>query len=330
VAEVAVPAAYGLVLAAIRRNDDQLFQERATTFVDRYPTHPYAPLLLYEATRRAVERRDLDQADAWLGRLLKDPAAAGYVPGALVMVGEAAARERPALARRAWVELLSKSQDPALRTDAWLALAETALAMRDTAETRRALEGYLREAAPGDTRAPRALALLIDAQEALGQRQGAIAAAQAFLQRFPGDALAPAIQLRLGHYLLVDQQWDDAQRVLEAARDAGDATIAAPAHFYLGELLRSRGDHEAAIPAYLGATYLYPDQAPWAARGLQGAIQSYLARQMPREASTLLKRLLSRPGVEADVTTWARDRLARLGPITGEDPSAVLRKGAAR
>jgi tetratricopeptide (TPR) repeat protein len=330
VPEVAVPAMYGLVLVAVRGNDDRVFQERATAFVDRYPAHPYVPGLLYEATRRAVERGDLDRADGWLDRLLKDPAASAYVPGALVMVGEAATRQRPALARKAWTAVLARSQDRPLRTDTWLALAETALAMRDTAEARRALEGYLQEADATDTRAPRALALLIDTQEALNQRPAAIAAARTFLQRFPTDPLAPAIELRLGHHLLVDQQWDEAQGALEAARDTGDPAVAAPAHFYLGELLRSRGDNDGAIAAYLGATYLYPDQTPWAARGLQGAVQGYLARQMPREASTLLKKLLARPGVEPDLTTWARDRLARLGPITGEDPSAVLKKGVAR
>jgi hypothetical protein len=51
---------------------------------------------------------------------------------------------------------------------------------------------------------------------------------------------------------------------------------------------------------------------------------------MPREASILLRKLLSRPGLEPELATWARDRLTRLGPITGEDPSEILRRGATR
>jgi hypothetical protein len=106
--------------------------------------------------------------------------------------------------------------------------------------------------------------------------------------------------------------------------------VAASAHFYLGELHRSRTQYETATTEYLAAAYVYADTMPWATRGLQGAVQSYLARQMPREASILLRKLLSRPGVEPDLAQWARWALAQLGPITGEDPAQVLRKGAAR
>jgi TolA-binding protein len=330
VPEVAIPAAYGLVVAAVRRDDDQAFRERATAFVSRYPTHAYTPMILYEGVRRAIDGRDFDQADVWLSRLLQDAPKSEVVPATLVMVGTGAAAERPQLARRAWTELLAHTQDPGMRAEAWLGLAEAGLAVGDVAAAPRALEAFLQEARPADPRAPRALALLIDAQDSLGRRQQAIGAAEGFLARFPADPLAPAIRLRLGHYLLVEQKWDEAQQALEAARDAGDAAVAAPAQFYLGELLRSRGQHEAAIGAYLGASYLYPDETPWATRGMQGAVQSYLARQMPREASILLRKLLGRPGLEPDLARWARDRLARLGPITGEDPAAVLKKGPAR
>ena len=82
-----------------------------------------------------------------------------------------------------------------------------------------------------------------------------------------------------------------------------------------------------AIAAYLGATYLYPDTS-WAARGLQGAAQSYVARQMPRQAAILLRKLTGWPGVDAELQRWARQVLAQLGPVTGEDPAESLRRGA--
>jgi uncharacterized protein HemY len=170
----------------------------------------------------------------------------------------------------------------------------------------------------------------VQTHEALGQKDRVLAAAETFVTRFPAHPLAPNMQLTRGHLLLIDKQWSAAQRALETARDAGDAPVAASALFYLGELHRSRTEYEAAIASYLGATYVYPNTVPWAARGLQGAVQSYLARQMPREASILLRKLLSRPGLEPELATWARDRLTRLGPITGEDPSQVLRRGATR
>ena len=67
------------------------------------------------------------------------------------------------------------------------------------------------------------------------------------------------------------------------------------------------------ISAYLGATYLYPEST-WAARGLQGAAQSYLARNMAREAGIALRKLVSLPNVEPALAQWARQVLSQLGP----------------
>jgi len=328
--DIAVPATYALVLVADRRRDAELFRERATLFVDRYPAHPYTGLLLYRLVRQGVDRRELEQADLWAKRLLRDQPKSELIPDALVLVAEASVREKPALARQAYEELLARVREPEVRSEAWLGMAEAAMALRDVPETRRALEAFLAEAPRDDARGARALALLVDVYESQGQRDQALAATDAFLARFPSHAAATGIQLRRGYLLLIGQQWDAAQEALQAARTGDEPPIAASAHFYLGELHRSRGDFEAATTEYLAAAYVYPDTVPWSARGLQGAVQCYLARQMPREASIVLRKLLGRPGLEPDLAQWARDRLTRLGPITGEDPAQVLRKGAAR
>lgn len=327
--DVAIPAAYGLILAAAKRKDEPLFRERATLFVDRYPSHPYAGLLLYGLIRVALEQGQLDQADSLVKRLLKDQPSSEFVGDALSLLAAAATQERPALARQAFREILARTKDGEARKDAWLGLGGAALALGDGAEAQRAMEGFLREASPSDARSPEALALLVRAFDLQGRRDQTLTATEAFLARFPGHPLAPAVQLTRGHLLLAERQWSAAQQALESARDTGEPAVAAAAHVWLGELHRARGAHETAIAAYLGATYLYPDTS-WAARGLQGAAQSYLARQMPREASILLRKLASRPGVEPTLAQWARQALAKLGPITGEDPAQALRKGAAR
>lgn len=326
---VSVPASYVLILVAARRRDDELFRQRATGFVDRYPAHPATGLLLYGLIRLALERKELDQADGWIQRLLRDQAGSEYVTDALIMLA-GAARERPALARQTYRELLARSRDAGVRTDAWLGLGEAALALGDGADAQQALDSFLGAAPPDDPRAAHAMVLLVRAHEMQGRRDRVIAAAEAFLARFPTHPLVPSIQLTRGQLLLPERRWREAQEALEAARDTGEPPVAAPAQFYLGELHRARGEPEAAIAAYLGVTYLYPDSAPWAARGLQGAIQSYLARQMPREAAILVRKLLARPGLEPDLAQWARRALAGLGPIPGEDPGQILRKGVAR
>jgi tetratricopeptide (TPR) repeat protein len=328
--EVAVPAAYALVLSAERRRDDQGLWERATGFVDRYPTHPYVGLLLYKLVSQAAERRELDRLDTGVRRLLREAPQSEYVRDALILLAQGAAGVRPALARQAYGELLVRVQDEGIRREAWLGLADAAVALSDPAETQRALEGFLKEAPADDPQAPRALALLVQSYEAQGRRDRVLAVAETFVTRFPSHPLVPSMQLTRGHLLLLDQQWNAAEQALEVARDAGAPPVAASALFYLGELYRARAEYEEAIAAYLSTTYVYPETVPWAARGLQGAVQSYLARQMPREASILLRKLLGRPGLEPELASWARDRLTRLGPITGEDPSQVLRRGAPR
>jgi tetratricopeptide (TPR) repeat protein len=326
--EVAIPATYGLVVAAHRRRDPEIFREKATTFVERYPAHAYSTVILYGLVRQAVERKELDRAHETLKRLLREQPASDLVPDALVMVADAA-RGEPARARQIYAEILARLKDPATRANTWLRLGEASLALRDGAEAERALDGFLREA-PDDARAMDVLTLLVQAAQLQGAPDRVVARIEDVLRRFPGHPLAPQMQLTRGHYYLVAQRWEQARIALEAARDIGEPAVAAPAQVYLGELLRSRGEHDDAVVAYLGAPYLYPDESTWAARGLQGAVQSYLAQSKGREASILLRKLLARPGVEPAVSQWARDRLARLGPITGEDPAQVLKKGPAR
>jgi len=161
----------------------------------------------------------------------------------------------------------------------------------------------------------------VRALEAQGQRDRALTAIDSFLRQFPGDAATSGLELRRGQLFAGAGRWDVAQQAFEVARRADDPAVAAAAEFGLGEALRARGDHEAAIGAYLGATYAYPE-SPWAARGLQGAAQAYVARQMLREAAIVLRKLAVRPGVDPALAQWARDSLARLGPAVSPGPAA--------
>ena len=87
--DIAVPATYALVLIADGRRDGDLFRERATGFVDRYPSHPYTELLLYRLVRQAVERRELERAESWTRRLVRDQPASDLITDAWLLVAEA-------------------------------------------------------------------------------------------------------------------------------------------------------------------------------------------------------------------------------------------------
>jgi tetratricopeptide (TPR) repeat protein len=310
--DVATSAWYGLVLVAVKRGDRDAFRERGTNFVDRFPRHEAAPAVIYGLVVAALERNDVGEAHGLAQRLLREHAASDYGTDALVRL-TAAGGTRPDIARQAYRDLLTRSAPADVRTDAWLGLAETALAAGDGAEAQRAAEGFLRDVPAGDSRAVRAHLVLVRALQAQGQPDRALAAMEGFLRQFPRDAATPALELSRGQLLAGAQRWDAAQQAFEAARRADDPAVAAEAEFRLGEALRARGDYEGAIGAYLSATYAYGEQPIWAAQGLQGAAQAYVARQMPREAAIVLRKLATSPGVDPALVHWARDSLARLG-----------------
>ncbi|HEY7141614.1 MAG TPA: tetratricopeptide repeat protein [Methylomirabilota bacterium] len=324
--DVATSAWYGLVLVSVQRGDRDAFRERGTNFVDKFPRHPAAPAILYGLTVAALDRNDLGEAQTWTQRLLREHAASDYGTDALVRLA-AAAGPRTDVARQAYRDLLARSAPADVRADASLGLAEIALAAGDAGEAQRAAEGFLRDAPAGDPRAVRANLILVRAFQAQGQPDRALATMDGFLRQYPGDAATPRLQLSRGQLLAGTQRWDAARQAFETARRADDPGVAAEAEFRLGELFRARGDNESAIEAYLSATYAYGDQPVWAAQGLQGAAQAYVARQMPREAGIVLRKLAARPGVDPALAQWARDSLSRLGPAAS--PSVSTPGGAA-
>jgi tetratricopeptide (TPR) repeat protein len=318
--DVATSAWYGLVLVSVQRGDRDVFRERGTNFIDRFPRHPAVPAILYGLMVAALDRNDLVEAQSVTQRLLRDHAASDYGTDALMRLA-AAAGPRQDVARQAYRDLLVRSVPPDVRADAWFGLADTALTAGDAGEAQRAAEGFLRDAPAGDPRAVQANLVLVRALQAQGQTDRALAVMDGFLRQYPKDAAAPALELNRGHLLADAHRWDAAQQAFEAARRADDPAVAAEAEFRLGEVLRARGDYPAAISAYLSATYAYPEQPLWAAQGLQGAAQTYVARQMPHEAAIVLRKLAARPGVDPALAQWARDSLTRLGPAASPRPA---------
>jgi tetratricopeptide (TPR) repeat protein len=320
--DVATSAWYGLVLVSVQRGDQEAFRERGTSFVDRFPKHAASPPIIYGLVDGALRRNDVREAQAWTQRLLRDHAESEYGTDALLKLA-ALAPARPEIARQAYRDLLTRTTPADVRADAWFGLAETALAARDGAEAQRAAEGFLRDVPSSDARTPRAHLILVQALQAQGQQDRALTAMDTFLRQFPRDAATPALELSRGQLLASAQRYDAAQAAFAAARRADDPAVAAEAEFRLGETLRARGDYEAAIEAYLSATYAYEDQPVWAARGLQGAAQSYVARQQLQEAAIVLRKLAARPGVDPALAQWARESLTRLGPAVTTPPAAT-------
>ena len=318
-ADVATAAAYGLVLVAVQRGDRDAFRERGTAFVDRFPRHPAVPALMYGLAAAALERKDFAGGQAWTQRLLREHAASDLGTHALLRLAAAAAEPpaRPDVARQAYRDLLARSTATEIRAEASFGLAEAALAAGDGGEAQRAAEGFLREVPAGDPRAAQAHLVLVRALEAQGQRDRAVTAIEGFLRQFPRDAASPALELQRGRLLFEARRWDAAQQAFEGARRADDPRAGGRGGVLARGGAPRAGRARGGVSAYLAATYAYPD-SPWAARGLQGAAQAFVARQMPRDAAIVLRKLAARPGVDPALAQWAREALAqprsRAGP----------------
>ena len=307
----ATSAAYGLIVVALQQGDGAAFRERATAFVDANSSSDATPTLLCALAMDSLARNEIERAEGWVSRLARDHPDSARVREVLVPF-DAAASGQPALRRRAYQAILGRPVPGPLRVDAWFGLEEAALALGDAPEAQRAAEAFLREAPGADSRIPTARARLVRIHEMQGRHGLAIRTADAFIARFPDDALVPCVELIRGRLLVAAGQWESAQSSLESARACGERPVAAEAYFWLGEALRARGETDAAIAAYLGASTHYPETM-WAARGLQGAARSYLARNMLQEAVTLLRELVVQPAAEPALAEWARDGLRRLG-----------------
>ena len=314
----AVSAAYGLVLVAVQRRDQVAFRERAAAFVDGNAAHAATPALLCALVAGAIAGGELEPAAELVTRLARDHPKSQYLRGALAQLG-AAAQEQPALCRRAYVEVLARPVSSEVRLDAWFGLTRAALTLGKAADAQRAAEAFLREAPSADPRIPSTFARLVRIHEVQGRDGLALRSAETFLTRFPSDPHVPRVELMRGRLLVAERQWEAARRSLEIARDRGEPAVAAEAHFWLGETLRVRGDLEAAIASYLGATTRYPETI-WAGRGLQGAAQSYLAGDMSTEAAILLRQLAAQPAAEPALVEWAREMLRRLGAGPDRSP----------
>jgi tetratricopeptide (TPR) repeat protein len=306
-----------LVLVAIERGDEAAFTKQAAAFVDAMPSHDAVPNLLCRLAATAVSRGEIERAAEWVIRLTRDHSRSEYVRETLLHF-DAAAEERPGLRRRVYGEILGGPASAALRLDALFGLTEADLALGDPAGSQRAAEAFLREAPAGDPRIPTTFARIVRIHEVQGRHGLALRTAESFLVRFPDESLVPYVELARGRLLVAEGKWESAQRSLEVARNRGEPQVAAEAHFWLGETFWVRGDLDAAIAAYLGASRRYP-QTKWAARGLQGAARSYLVRGMPAEAAIMLREITVQAAAEPALVEWARDGLQRLGvePIPG-------------
>jgi TolA-binding protein len=238
----------------------------------------------------------------------KSPAA----PVALAALGAGAARDGQwAIARDAYGTLGARyPTDPGNDAGA-LDFAEALLRTGAAPEARPRLEKFLEDHA-GDARVPRALVLLAQAYEAVGEKDKALEVYARVRRDYPSAEGLDRAAVSQARLLQSEGKWDAARPLLQKGLDAEDPISAAEASYRLGEGYRAAAQHAEAVQAYMTAAYLAPD-SPWGRKALLGAGQSLAALRQRDSAAIVYRKLVAARDAEPDLVESARAGLTALG-----------------
>jgi TolA-binding protein len=304
-------ALYGLAVTALHQGSRQEFIQQAA-LLQQAPGAPPNPRLLYVLAALAVEDKGWERARDLTLRLVRDHAEAEEANHSLFRLGTGAgAAGQWGLAREAWELLITRDPQSPFGEDAGLGLGEALFRLGAAAEARKLLEKAATTLS-ADPRLPRILFLLAQSREATGDRTGAVQVYDRMTRDFPDTDLALLARLGQGRLLQREGEWKKSRQLLEAVLTANDQAASVEAAYHLGEGFRARGDHEAALEAFMSAAYMDP-ASPWGRKALSGAGQSFSALKDPGSAAVVYRKLLAQPGIEPELAGAAKQALQRLG-----------------
>jgi TolA-binding protein len=208
------------------------------------------------------------------------------------------------VARHAYETLIARYPGTAVASTARVDLAEALVRAGDRAAARKQLKEAI--AARGDA-TPRALLLLAQVEEQLGNRREALAAYDRVLTDYP--RLERSATSVLAHARLMEAagQPERARALLQRIVDASTGDVAAEASYRIGRILSAQGQHAAAVDWFMTAAYA-ADRSKWTQPSLLGAVRCFTALDRPQEALVAYRKLTATPVVAAgqsDVTPAA-------------------------
>jgi len=303
-------AEYGMAAVAFHEGKREEFARAATTLVQSPLLPRLVARLIYVMAGIAVEEKRWAEARQWTLKLQSDFPGNETTPDALACLGAGAfaAKEWP-LVRESYQLLLTRYPQNPQAKEARLDLAEAFLRTGAPAEARSLLEPVV-GSPTSDPGQPRALLLLAEIQEAMGDRAKAMDTLARLLSEHPSSEFAWAAQTAQGRLLLELGRWEEARHVWETVLNGTDAAAQVEAAFRLGEAYRARGLYEEAVEADLTAAYLGPE-TPWGRRALLGAGESFMALNDSRSAAIVYRKLLAQAGIEPELAAEARKRLGQ-------------------
>jgi len=206
------------------------------------------------------------------------------------VAGAAAAAGQWPIARRAYETLIARYPGSATAAAARVDLAEALFRTGAKAEAR----GHLKDAiAAGGDSAPRALVLLAEVEESLGNRRDSQAAYDKALRAQPRANGSVSSVLSHARQLEAAGQTDDARSLLQRIVAVSDGEVAAEASYRIARILSAQGQHAAAIEWFITAAYVAP--SPWQRPSLLGAVRCFTALDRPQEALIAYRKLMATP-----------------------------------
>ena len=277
-------------------SDDPLAQFAAAFLLAGEPQS--APYVLHGLSAvGAVDRGWADHTVATLVERLVDgwpsyPAAPELLGR---VVASAAARGQWPIARRAYDTLAAHYRGSPVAATAGVDLAEALLRAGARPEARAYLNDVI--AAGGPTQA-RALMLLAQVEEGLGNRTAALAAYDRVLREHPRAEWSVAGRLSHARMLESSGQPDRARSVLQRVVDASEGEVAGEASYRIGRLLTVQGQEAAAAEWYMTAAYV-AEGTRWERPSLLGAVHSFTALDQTDAALIAYRKVLATPATTA-------------------------------
>jgi TolA-binding protein len=305
-------ANYGIAAVLFNQRKTAEFKQLATPLVAGPMDPVTTPRLLHGLAAVAAEEKRWPEARTLTLRLADQFPKYEGTPAALSGLATAAGQsEQWALSRDMYAKLGERFPGSMTSGGNRLDYAEALLRTGAAAEARRALEPAT-ATGEGQAQSPRASMLLAEAQEATGDRAGALDT----YTRAVASAASPKEKavglLGQGRLLMADGKWDEARPRLEQALDAGEGSMASEAAYRLGEGYRATGKTQEAADMYLTAAYLSTD-SPWTRRALVAAGQAFATLKQKDAAVIVYRKVLAMSGVEPDLADAARKGLRGLG-----------------
>jgi tetratricopeptide (TPR) repeat protein len=287
------------------------------------------PAVIHGLIAIAVEDRRWSEADALAARLVEAFPDYGVAPLLLARVAEGAVRAQQwAVARAAYGRLASRYPRHELSRSARLDLAEALVRTGAAREAGAELEG-IAAGAPREPADGRALLLLVDVSEALGDHARALHGYEVLRRDHP--ALVESAPRRLAYAALLEQaqQRAQARTVLEdlLARTTGETHAETCLRLARGHSLD--GDHQRAVELYVRAATAAPGSR-WERPALLGAGASFAALGRPDDAVRTYRWLLGAPSAAADpdqdveIVSEAAYRAAEILRERGEHEEALV------